>query len=116
MPLRLRCLLRNIRREERRALPSSRPLGCDQCQQVDIENVAAVPFLVGRQRIQEQGRQTGLPQDRTNTLIARTRASAAAAVRENDQPLRVGGQAKQPRESWRLDPLWNEHAPRTTKW
>jgi hypothetical protein len=61
-------------------------------QQIDIEHVATIPFLLRLQQIQQQGRQSCLLQDRGNVLITRAQATTTAAMRENDDAFRHNGQ------------------------
>ena len=58
-------------------------------EQRDVEHVGAVAFFVGGQEVEQQRRQAGLAQRGGDPVVARAQPAAAAAMREDDQPLGV---------------------------
>jgi hypothetical protein len=68
----------------------SDPGGRDQqalCEQLNVENVPPVARLVDGQEVEQQCGKTIVPQGLGNEIVARAKAAAAAAMREQYDPL-----------------------------
>ena len=56
-------------------------------EQLNIENIAPVARLVDGQEVEQQCGKTIVPQGSGNEIVARAEPAAAAAMREQDDPL-----------------------------